>query len=1163
MFKLCTFNVNHSRLLSGIVDFLISENPDIVAIQEVPQGTEELNALISRYGYGGFSSLGVNEQPGVGYIYRTSLQVREIHPLVPGRMLLLTLDGGLQFINVYAPSGNQYREQRRMFFGETLLRNLSHRDNLPILLGDFNCILHRSDTTANFEAKNCPALTDLIRLFNYTDVHQLLKPHTLGDWTFSRPGGVASRLDRVYIPLSLVGDVSSIEHLPTLSDHRLVIVEITGNVPVPPIRAAAHQPYWKLNSKILQDEDFVGNFELFWNHALINQPSYPSVCDWWEIYFKPNLKQFLIKYSKVRAYSRKGTKDALFELLDLALKEGDWEEVVYIRSRIRSMIQEDLEGFLVRSRNSEHAEVEAGSLYHVAREVNRGKVANLSSLMVDKAGTMVETDDWDSIEESILSFYGPLFNGHHRTHGGMVDYMQKEDEYFERIHADPDGLYYPPDPVEASEPVDTGSPFVPDLSELDLFLEGIPTLSEDERRALELPFSLEELEDALKTCASNKSPGLDGITYELYKKVKRVIAPTMLEVLNTAVNSGLLPESMRKGVTRLLSKVPGTPSVSQLRPITLLSTDYKILTKMLTGRLSRVLPDLLQSGQLCGTKPKNILFGASNILSSIDYVNVNHLDAYIISFDIFKAYDKTTIEFVTRVMRKMGFGPEFISWVETCHREITTCFILGKLTRELPVAISLRQGDPAAMPLFLINMEPLLNFIKHNIQGIQIGPVKQGSEPYVDDVTAVSSRLEDMRLLNKAFLRFESLSGTVLNRTSKTKVMGLGGWAGRERWPLTWVRTAPSLRILGINFHPTVAETIRSSWESCSQGYFNLLVSWGSRNLPTLEQRVRVLTTFAMSKLWYLAQVLPIPGTVVEALERTTRVFLWRGRMEKLPYEELFNKVEEGGLGLPSISVRCDSLFLTQVSRILSVNGPHRNHLIYWIGMSLTTWLPELRGGLNAQITTPYFKKVICLLKESFILGAVNPQGLKQVKAKKVYLELMNSPPPPKVLSKHAGVEWERVWRNLRSKVISIQGRDLIFSIIHNIYKTKSRLFRMNQHPSGLCNWCRVEETCSHFFTSCIYTNETWIYLKTVLRRIIGSQPLIMDNLRLLFLDIQPHRNLNEILFLISFYVIYVHSCKWEGNNPTVSHLKGFLKHAILVYSKGNFPSLGNLIENL
>ena len=90
-------------------------------------------------------------------------------------------------------------------------------------------------------------------------------------------------------------------------------------------------------------------------------------------------------------------------------------------------------------------------------------------------------------------------------------------------------------------------------------------------------------------------------------------------------------------------------------------------------------------------------------------------------------------------------------------------------------------------------------------------------------------------------------------------------------------------------------ETIRASWEQCVAGFRSTLISWGSRNLPTLEQRVRVLTIFAMSKLWYLAQVLPIPGRVVEELERYVRGLLSRGRMEQLTYEELFNKVEEGG----------------------------------------------------------------------------------------------------------------------------------------------------------------------------------------------------------------------------------------------------------------------------
>ncbi len=54
-----------------------------------------------------------------------------------------------------------------------------------------------------------------------------------------------------------------------------------------------------------------------------------------------------------------------------------------------------------------------------------------------------------------------------------------------------------------------------------------------------------------------------------------------------------LGSSLRRGVVQLIPKVAGVPTVAQLRPITLLSTDYKILTKMLTARLLPVLPAVL------------------------------------------------------------------------------------------------------------------------------------------------------------------------------------------------------------------------------------------------------------------------------------------------------------------------------------------------------------------------------------------------------------------------------------------------------------------------------------------------------------------------------------------------------------------------------------------
>ena len=120
-------------------------------------------------------------------------------------------------------------------------------------------------------------------------------------------------------------------------------------------------------------------------------------------------------------------------------------------------------------------------------------------------------------------------------------------------------------------------------------------------------------------------------------------------------------ESDRHGATRLTSKVDGIPAVSELRPITLLNCDYKILSKCFVELLNPVMGEVITSGQLCSVKEKNILYGVLNICSSIEYVNSHSIPSFIGSFDMFKAYDRVMLLFLVRVMRAMGFPEKFIS----------------------------------------------------------------------------------------------------------------------------------------------------------------------------------------------------------------------------------------------------------------------------------------------------------------------------------------------------------------------------------------------------------------------------------------------------------------------------------------------------------------------
>ena len=125
--------------------------------------------------------------------------------------------------------------------------------------------------------------------------------------------------------------------------------------------------------------------------------------------------------------------------------------------------------------------------------------------------------------------------------------------------------------------------------------------------------TLEEVKTAIKESATNKSPGLDGITAEFYQATVNDVAPELVEVFNDQLGRLSLVASNKHGATRLVSKVKGIPLVSELRPLTLLNVDYKILTKILAKRLISVLATVCRSPQSCTVPGSNICSSATSL----------------------------------------------------------------------------------------------------------------------------------------------------------------------------------------------------------------------------------------------------------------------------------------------------------------------------------------------------------------------------------------------------------------------------------------------------------------------------------------------------------------------------------------------------------------------
>ena len=189
-------------------------------------------------------------------------------------------------------------------------------------------------------------------------------------------------------------------------------------------------------------------------------------------------------------------------------------------------------------------------------------------------------------------------------------------------------------------------------------LSGIQlTLSSEQRDSCKGPLSLTELSNALKSLNLNRSPGLDGLTVEFYLQLWDVLA-LLLRVANECFLRGTLPDSMKGSVTRLIFKKRGDMKcLKDWRPISLLNVDYKIFSKVITSRLSKVLSFIIHPDQTCSIPGRSIFSNVTLLRDTLDYIERTNETAIFVSLDQEKAFDRVDRSFFIRSSCSCGLWP--------------------------------------------------------------------------------------------------------------------------------------------------------------------------------------------------------------------------------------------------------------------------------------------------------------------------------------------------------------------------------------------------------------------------------------------------------------------------------------------------------------------------
>ena len=117
-----------------------------------------------------------------------------------------------------------------------------------------------------------------------------------------------------------------------------------------------------------------------------------------------------------------------------------------------------------------------------------------------------------------------------------------------------------------------------------------------------------EVRNELKQVGLNKSPGLDGLPYEVYLTIPHMFVPILTDMFNHWFAQGDIPGSITKGVITLLKKECryDRRELDDYRPITLLNTELNILARVLANRLKLVSSDLIGPEQNYAVKERSI-----------------------------------------------------------------------------------------------------------------------------------------------------------------------------------------------------------------------------------------------------------------------------------------------------------------------------------------------------------------------------------------------------------------------------------------------------------------------------------------------------------------------------------------------------------------------------
>ena len=364
----------------------------------------------------------------------------------------------------------------------------------------------------------------------------------------------------------------------------------------------------------------------------------------------------------------------------------------------------------------------------------------------------------------------------------------------------------------------------------------------------------------------------------------------------------------------MIPKSENPQSLEEYRPISLVGCLYKILTKVLSNRIKKVIEKVIDGSQSAFLSNRGLLDSVLVVNEVVDDLKRRKKRGVIVKLDFEKAYDSVSWEFLFYMMGRLGFCEKWVQWIRACLESATVSVLVnGSPTKEFKPTRGLRQGDPMAPFLFLIVAQGLSGLVKQAtrknlLSGIKIGDknVEVDLLQFADDTLFLCEpNVQNIRCI-KAILRcFELSSGLRVNYfKSKLGAIGVDSYEVKlysEILHCSIMEIPFTYLGLTIGGNPSRC----SFWEPVVSKIRKKLFLWKGRNLSFAGRVCLIKSVINAIPLFYLS-FFKAPIGVCKEITNIQRKFLWgwgtEGRkIAWISWDNICKEKEVGGLGIRRI----------------------------------------------------------------------------------------------------------------------------------------------------------------------------------------------------------------------------------------------------------------------